>query len=89
MSHYTWHNVTESSRVTTKYMIFVLLLSAQVALSLDQSIISQFELFLGCLFRHAFATLSFIAEVFLFLYVGTDALDIEKWKFVSDRFVIF
>ncbi|KAG0495688.1 hypothetical protein HPP92_000379 [Vanilla planifolia] len=49
MSHYTWHNVTESSRVTTK---------------------------------HAFATLSFIAEIFLFLYVGMDALDIEKWKFV-------
>ncbi|KAJ9171880.1 hypothetical protein P3X46_015184 [Hevea brasiliensis] len=50
MSHYTWHNVTESSRVTTK---------------------------------HAFATLSFIAEIFIFLYVGMDALDIEKWKFVS------
>ncbi|XP_062189430.1 sodium/hydrogen exchanger 1 [Phragmites australis] len=50
MSHYTWHNVTESSRVTTK---------------------------------HAFATLSFIAETFLFLYVGMDALDIEKWKFAS------
>ncbi|XP_066391457.1 sodium/hydrogen exchanger 1-like [Miscanthus floridulus] len=51
MSHYTWHNVTESSRVTTK---------------------------------HAFATLSFIAEIFLFLYVGMDALDIEKWEFASD-----
>ncbi|KAI5398437.1 sodium/hydrogen exchanger 2 [Lathyrus oleraceus] len=51
MSHYTWHNVTESSRVTTK---------------------------------HAFATLSFVAEIFIFLYVGMDALDIEKWKFVSD-----
>ncbi|KAK8952459.1 Sodium/hydrogen exchanger 2 [Platanthera zijinensis] len=51
MSHYTWHNVTESSRITTK---------------------------------HAFATMSFIAEIFLFLYVGMDALDIEKWKFVSD-----
>lgn len=50
MSHYTWHNVTEGSRITTK---------------------------------HAFATLSFIAETFLFLYVGMDALDIEKWKFVS------
>ncbi|XP_077219323.1 sodium/hydrogen exchanger 1-like isoform X2 [Tasmannia lanceolata] len=49
MSHYTWHNVTESSRITTK---------------------------------HAFATLSFIAEIFIFLYVGMDALDIEKWKFV-------
>ncbi|XP_074577559.1 sodium/hydrogen exchanger 1-like [Curcuma longa] len=50
MSHYTWHNVTESSRITTK---------------------------------HAFATLSFIAETFIFLYVGMDALDIEKWRFVS------
>ncbi|CAK7348238.1 unnamed protein product [Dovyalis caffra] len=49
MSHYTWHNVTESSRVTTK---------------------------------HAFATMSFISEIFIFLYVGMDALDIEKWKFV-------
>ncbi|KAF8725875.1 hypothetical protein HU200_020440 [Digitaria exilis] len=52
MSHYTWHNVTESSRVTTK---------------------------------HTFATLSFIAEIFLFLYVGMDALDIEKWKLASSR----
>ncbi|KAL0005739.1 hypothetical protein SO802_013300 [Lithocarpus litseifolius] len=51
MSHYTWHNVTEGSRVTTK---------------------------------HAFATLSFVAETFIFLYVGMDALDIEKWRFVSD-----
>nr|ALP46547.1 vacuoloar Na+/H+ antiporter 2 [Eschscholzia californica] len=49
MSHYTWHNVTEKSRVTTK---------------------------------HTFATLSFMAEIFIFLYVGMDALDIEKWKFV-------
>ncbi|EEC78519.1 hypothetical protein OsI_18459 [Oryza sativa Indica Group] len=30
-----------------------------------------------------FATLSFIAEIFLFLYVGMDALDIEKWKLAS------
>ncbi|KAL3517490.1 hypothetical protein ACH5RR_020079 [Cinchona calisaya] len=51
MSHYTWHNVTQSSRTTTK---------------------------------HAFATLSFVAEIFIFLYVGMDALDIEKWKFASD-----
>ncbi|KAK4405643.1 Sodium/hydrogen exchanger 1 [Sesamum angolense] len=51
MSHYTWHNVTENSRVTTK---------------------------------HTFATLSFVAEIFIFLYVGMDALDIEKWKVVSD-----
>lgn len=51
MSHYTWHNVTESSRVTT---------------------------------MHSFATLSFIAETFIFLYVGMDALDIEKWRSVSN-----
>ncbi|KAL9687015.1 hypothetical protein QQ045_031411 [Rhodiola kirilowii] len=51
MSHYTWHNVTESSRVTTK---------------------------------HTFATMSFIAEIFIFVYVGMDALDIDKWKLVSD-----
>nr|BAF75378.1 Na+/H+ antioprter [Ipomoea tricolor] len=51
MSHYTWHNVTESSWVTT---------------------------------RHSFATLSFVAETFIFLYVGMDALDIEKWKFVKN-----
>lgn len=49
MSHYTWHNVTESSRVTTK---------------------------------HSFATLSFVSEIFIFLYVGMDALDIEKWEVV-------
>ncbi|XP_015584654.1 sodium/hydrogen exchanger 2 isoform X1 [Ricinus communis] len=47
MSHYTWHNVTESSRITTK---------------------------------HAFATISFISETFIFLYVGMDAFDIQKWK---------
>ncbi|XP_020207068.1 sodium/hydrogen exchanger 2-like [Cajanus cajan] len=34
---------------------------------------------------HAFATLSFVLETFIFLYVGMDALDIEKWRFVSDR----
>ncbi|KAI8012878.1 Sodium/hydrogen exchanger 2 [Camellia lanceoleosa] len=51
MSHYTWHNVTESSKVTTK---------------------------------HGFATLSFVCEILIFLYVGMDALDIEKWRFVSD-----
>ncbi|KAG0582840.1 hypothetical protein M758_3G092200 [Ceratodon purpureus] len=50
MSHYTWHNVTESSRVTTK---------------------------------HGFATMSFIAETFIFLYVGMDALDVDKWRMVQ------
>ncbi|KAG0616148.1 hypothetical protein M758_5G093600 [Ceratodon purpureus] len=53
MSHYTWHNVTENSRTTTK---------------------------------HAFATMSFIAETFIFLYVGMDALDIDKWKMTKSSF---
>lgn len=39
--------------------------------------------------RHTFATLSFVAEIFIFLYVGMDALDIEKWRFVSDRYSIY
>ncbi|XP_051128188.1 sodium/hydrogen exchanger 4 isoform X2 [Andrographis paniculata] len=47
MSHYAWHNVTDSSRITT---------------------------------RHIFAMMSFIAETFIFLYVGMDVLDIGKWK---------
>ncbi|KAH9615433.1 hypothetical protein KSS87_013026, partial [Heliosperma pusillum] len=47
MSHYTWHNVSERSRITS---------------------------------MHAFATMSFIAETFIFLYVGMDALDIDKWR---------
>jgi sodium/hydrogen exchanger 8 len=47
MSHYTWHNVTEASRIATK---------------------------------HSFATMSFIAETFIFLYVGMDALDVDKWR---------
>ncbi|KAK6120099.1 hypothetical protein DH2020_046135 [Rehmannia glutinosa] len=34
--------------------------------------------------KHAFATLSFIAETFIFLYVGMDALDLEKWELVSN-----
>ncbi|XP_022150237.1 sodium/hydrogen exchanger 2-like isoform X2 [Momordica charantia] len=49
MSHYTWHNVTESCRQISS---------------------------------HIFATLSFVAETLIFLYVGMDALDIEKWSFV-------
>jgi sodium/hydrogen exchanger 8 len=36
--------------------------------------------------RHAFATMSFISETFLFLYVGMDALDMEKWKIVSETY---
>ncbi|RZB51250.1 Sodium/hydrogen exchanger 4, partial [Glycine soja] len=41
-----------------------------------------YTLFFGILIfcRHVFATMSFIAETFIFLYVGMDALDIEKLK---------
>ncbi|KAK9939954.1 hypothetical protein M0R45_016633 [Rubus argutus] len=53
MSHYAWHNVTESSRITT---------------------------------RHVFAMMSFIAETFIFLNVGMDALDIEKWRLTKLSF---
>ncbi|KAI7736129.1 hypothetical protein M8C21_033160 [Ambrosia artemisiifolia] len=34
--------------------------------------------------KHAFATMSYIAEVFIFLYVGMDSLDVGKWRFVND-----
>ncbi|KAL2944860.1 Sodium/hydrogen exchanger 4 [Bienertia sinuspersici] len=30
--------------------------------------------------KHIFATMSFVAEIFIFLYVGTDVFDMEKWK---------
>ncbi|XP_020265346.1 sodium/hydrogen exchanger 4-like isoform X1 [Asparagus officinalis] len=30
--------------------------------------------------RHTFSTMSFIAETFIFLYVGMDALDLQKWQ---------
>jgi hypothetical protein len=32
--------------------------------------------------------MSFIAETFIFLYVGMDALDKEKWKMTDVRFVL-
>ncbi|KAG1327299.1 Sodium/hydrogen exchanger 4 [Cocos nucifera] len=38
--------------------------------------------------RHIFATLSFMAETFIFLYVGMDALDIEKWKTTKTRWLL-
>ncbi|KMT12877.1 hypothetical protein BVRB_4g089680 [Beta vulgaris subsp. vulgaris] len=36
--------------------------------------------------RHIFATMSFIAETFIFLYVGTDVFDMEKWKMTKMGF---
>lgn len=83
MSHYTWHNVTESSRITTKYVCL------HAIHFLKFRLIKTFMLALCNLAqwhptRHTFATLSFIAEIFIFLYVGMDALDIDKWRFISD-----
>ena len=51
--------------------------------------VSEHCLMYQLLCRHAFATLSFIAETFIFLYVGMDALDLEKWKFASSRYPIY
>ena len=90
MSHYTWHNVTENSRVTTKYVNSVnsffnfwypLHLHDNFSLNIIEAVVFPF-LFM-C--RHAFATLSFVSEIFIFLYVGMDALDMEKWRVVSNR----
>ncbi|KAI3990451.1 hypothetical protein MKX01_021386 [Papaver californicum] len=36
--------------------------------------------------RHTFATMSFIAEAFIFLYCGMDASDVEKWKISNKNF---
>ncbi|KAF5478997.1 hypothetical protein F2P56_005512 [Juglans regia] len=36
--------------------------------------------------RHLFATMSFIAETFIFLFVGMDALDIEMWRMTKLSF---
>ncbi|KAI3749300.1 hypothetical protein L2E82_19907 [Cichorium intybus] len=33
--------------------------------------------------KHTFATMSYIAEVFIFLYVGMDSLDVEKWRLID------
>lgn len=36
--------------------------------------------------RHIFAAMSFMAETIIFLYVGMDALDIDKWKKSETRY---
>jgi hypothetical protein len=61
--------------------------ASNVSVLLNKRMLTEFLLGLFHSLRHAFATLSFIAETFLFLYVGMDALDIEKWEFASDRFI--
>lgn len=46
-------------------------------------ITDHFSLFVN---RHTFAMMSFIAETFIFLYVGMDAFDIEKWRMSKLRY---
>lgn len=36
--------------------------------------------------RHSFATMSYIAETFIFIYLGMDALDWEKYDSISFRY---
>ncbi len=38
--------------------------------------------------KHAFATMSFIAKTFIFLYVGMDALDVDKWKMATTTWIL-
>lgn len=90
MSHYAWHNVTDSSRITTRYArrchsyfcYFVLSWNALVEVRLCIETVDTLD------HRHAFEAMSFIAETFIFLYVGMDALDIEKWKMSKQRWDI-
>ncbi|KAJ0977673.1 hypothetical protein J5N97_013147 [Dioscorea zingiberensis] len=74
MSHYTWYNVTASSRITTKYVFQAVHIAAFKL---------QPHIFTIILIPTPNSWLIIIAETFLFLYVGMDALDIEKWKFMS------
>ncbi|KAE8704327.1 Sodium/hydrogen exchanger 4 [Hibiscus syriacus] len=64
-------------------MLLMAYLSYMLAELLDLSgILTVF--FCGILMSHyashIFAMMSFVAETFIFLYVGMDALDMEKWK---------
>nr|GMC76429.1 sodium/hydrogen exchanger 4 isoform X1 [Ipomoea batatas] len=59
---------------------FLYLFSTSTALGVGVGLLTSFILRVLYFGRHVFATLSFIAETFIFLYVGMDALDIEKWK---------
>lgn len=64
-----WKSLIETCKIFSFIFLWHMILMAAV---------SEF-------FRHAFATISFIAETFIFLYVGMDALDIDKWRDSSAR----
>lgn len=59
--------------------MYTFVISLSLLFILVLSLVTLFNIY-----RHIFATLSFIAESCIFLYVGMDALDIEKWKFAGD-----
>lgn len=101
MAHYTWYNITENSRITTRYVIsddsfsliwnqfffrYTRYICLWVLWNMSQRR-NHFSVFPFCYYicRHTFATFSFVSEIFIFLYVGMDAIDMEKWKVVSKR----
>ncbi|KAL0734799.1 hypothetical protein Bca4012_011009 [Brassica carinata] len=59
---------------------FLYLFSTSTILGIGVGLVTSFVLKTLYFGRHVFAMLSFIAETFIFLYVGTDALDFTKWK---------
>ncbi|PRQ33310.1 putative cation/H+ exchanger, cation/H+ exchanger, CPA1 family, na+/H+ exchanger NHX -type [Rosa chinensis] len=65
-------------------VVLMAYLSYMVAELLDLSGI--LTVFFCGIVMHVFAMMSFIAETFIFLYVGMDALDIEKWKLTKLSF---
>lgn len=59
------------------------MLDLRLLIILSRTIMYWDDIYFG--HRHAFEAMSFIAETFIFLYVGMDALDIEKWKMSQQR----
>ncbi|KAL6284140.1 hypothetical protein ACE6H2_015069 [Prunus campanulata] len=62
---------------------FLYLFFTSTALGIAFGLLAAYALKTLCFGRHVFAMMSFIAETFIFLYVGMDALDIEKWKITT------
>lgn len=74
--------VNISLDIETHFSFFPLMILLYLHISFEAVI---FSILIINLCRHAFATLSFVSEIFIFLYVGMDALDMEKWMAVSNR----
>ncbi|CAA7021100.1 unnamed protein product [Microthlaspi erraticum] len=65
---------------------FLYLFFTSTILGIAVGLVTSFVLKTLYFGRHVFAMMSFIAETFIFLYVGTDALDFTKWKTSSLSF---